>query len=39
MQGTVDSHYLAMSDAQYAQAIDELTRAHAATLNGYRNAG
>jgi len=29
MQDTVDSHYLAMSDAQYEQAIAELTHAHA----------
>ncbi len=39
MQDTVDSHYLPMSDAQYEQALDELTRAHATLLNGYRNAG
>jgi transketolase len=39
MQGTVDSHYLPMTHAQYAQALDELTRAHAATISGYRNAG
>jgi transketolase len=39
MRDTVDSHYLPMSDAQYEQALDELTRAHEARLNGYRNAG
>lgn len=39
MHDTVDSHYLPMSDAQYAQALDEVTRAHAATLNGYLSAG
>ena len=39
MRDTVDSHYLPMSDEGYARAIDEVTRAHAAALNGYRNAG
>jgi len=39
MQGTVDSHYLPMSDAQYARALDEMTQAHEALLDGYRNAG
>lgn len=39
MCDTVDCHYLPMSDAQYAQAIDELSRAHASALNGYRHAG
>jgi transketolase len=39
MHDTVDSHYLPMTDAQYAQALDELTRAHAATINGYAHAG
>jgi transketolase len=39
MQDTVDSHYLPMEDAQYTQALDELTRAHAATIKGYRDAG
>jgi transketolase len=39
MRDTVDSHYLPMSDAQYALALDELTRAHEALLNDYRNAG
>jgi transketolase len=38
LHDTVDSHYLPMDDAQYAQALDELTRAHEAALNGYRDA-
>lgn len=39
MQDTVDSHYLPMDDAQYRQALDELSRAHETALRGYRNAG
>jgi transketolase len=39
MQDTVDSHYLPMTDAQYEQALAELTRAHAVTVNRDRNAG
>jgi len=39
MQDTVDSHYLPMDDAQYAQALDELTRAHRAALRRHRDAG
>ena len=39
MQDTVESHYLPMSDAQYEQALEEVTRAHAAAVNGLRNAG
>ncbi|MEO7035321.1 MAG: transketolase [Polyangiaceae bacterium] len=39
MQDTVDCHYLPMTDAQYEQALAELKRAHAATLQGYRDAG
>lgn len=38
MQGKVDWHYLPMDDASYEQALCELTRAHEALLNGYRNA-
>ena len=38
MHDTVDSHYLPMDDAQYALALDELTRAHEAAARGYRNA-
>ncbi|MBN1607585.1 MAG: transketolase, partial [Polyangiaceae bacterium] len=38
MQDTVDSHYLPMDDAQYTQALDELTLAHRAAVRGYRNA-
>jgi transketolase len=34
IQDTVDSHYLPLTDAQYVEAMDELTRAHAARLNG-----
>ena len=39
MQDTVDSHYLPMDDAQYEQALAELTDAHGAAVRGYRNAG
>ena len=39
MQNTVDSHYLPLDDAQYEQALDELTRAHRDAVRGYRNAG
>jgi transketolase len=39
MQDTVDSHYLPLDDAQYEQALDELTHAHGAAVRGYRNAG
>jgi len=38
MQDTVDCHYLPMDDARYQQALDEVTRAHEALMNGYRNA-
>ena len=38
MQDTVDSHYLPMNDAQYEQALNEMTRAHEVLLHGYRNA-
>ncbi len=38
LHDTVDSHYLPMSDAQYEQALDEVTRAHEALVNGYSNA-
>lgn len=38
LQDTVDSHYLPMSPAQYAQALDEITRAYAAANHGARNA-
>jgi transketolase len=37
MQDTVDSHYLPMDDAQYAQALEELTLAHRAAMRGYRH--
>jgi transketolase len=38
LQDTVDSHYLPMSDQEYQQALDEITRAHAAASCGERNA-
>lgn len=38
MRDTVDCHYLPMSDAQYAQALDELTSAHEAALHGFSHA-
>jgi transketolase len=39
MADTVDSHYLPLEDEQYHRALAELTRAHRARLDGYRNAG
>jgi transketolase len=39
MQDTVDSHYLPLDDAQYAQALQEIALAHAAALKRYRDAG
>lgn len=39
MRDTVHSHYLPLSDEQYEQALEELTRAHESALNGYRHAG
>lgn len=39
MQDTVASHYLPMDDAQYEQALAELSIAHAAAVAGARNAG
>jgi len=39
MQDTVASHYLPMDDAQYAQALEELSMAHAAAGAGSRDAG
>ncbi|HWA71024.1 MAG TPA: transketolase [Polyangiaceae bacterium] len=38
LQNTVDSHYLPMSDAQYQQALEEVTRAHDARTRGLANA-
>jgi transketolase len=38
MQDTVDSHYLPLDDAQYAQALAELAVAHATALERYRRA-
>ncbi|HEX6273893.1 MAG TPA: transketolase [Polyangiaceae bacterium] len=38
MQETVGSHYLPLADGQYESALDELTRAHALRMSGYRNA-
>lgn len=39
MQDTVASHYLPLDDAQYEQALDELSIAHAAAVSGSRHAG
>ena len=39
MQGTVASHYLPMTDAQYEKTLEELAIAHAAAVAGARNAG
>jgi transketolase len=39
MRDTVDSHYLPMTDAQYEQAVDDLTRAHEAAVAGRHHAG
>jgi transketolase len=33
LQGTVDSHYLPLTDAQYQEAIDDLTHAYATRSN------
>jgi transketolase len=38
MHDTVDSHYLPLDDAQYAQALDDLAHAHAVAMKGYQNA-
>lgn len=38
LENTVDSHYLPLDDEQYERALDELTRAHRARLDEYRNA-
>ncbi len=39
MQDTVASHYLPMDDAQYQQALKDLSIAHAAAVSGSRDAG
>ena len=39
MQDTVASHYLPMDDAQYEQALHDLSIAHAAAVAGSRHAG
>jgi transketolase len=39
MQDTVASHYLPMDDAQYQQALEDLSRAHAAAVARTRDAG
>ncbi len=36
MRDTVDCHYLPMSDLQYAQAVDELSRAHRSRVEALR---
>jgi hypothetical protein len=38
-RGRDSPHYLPMDDAQYEQALDELTRAHGAAIMSCRNAG
>jgi transketolase len=38
LQDTVDSHYLPLEDAQYLQALAELTAAHQAAREGHRHA-
>jgi transketolase len=38
LHDTVDSHYLPLTDAQYEQALEELTRAHEAARTGHRDA-
>lgn len=38
MQGTVDSHYLPLSDERYSEALAELEHAHAAALRDHGNA-
>jgi transketolase len=39
LQDTVDSHYLPMTDTQYAGVVEELTRAYAARSKGSGDAG
>jgi transketolase len=39
LHDTIDSHYLPMTAAQYAQALEELGREHEARLKGHRGAG
>ncbi len=39
LRDTVDSHYLPMTDADYEQALDEVTRAYEARVRSYRHAG
>jgi transketolase len=39
MRDTVASHYLPMDDAQYAQALEALERAHAEALERYKDEG
>jgi transketolase len=39
MHGTVASHYLPMSDAEYTRALDELSIAHATAIAEARDAG
>jgi transketolase len=34
LQGTVDSHYLPLTDAQYREVVEELTQVYAARSNG-----
>jgi transketolase len=37
LENTVDCHYLPLDDEHYVRARDELTRAHRARLDGYRD--
>jgi len=39
MADTVDSHYLPMDDAQYAQALADLARTHATAMERHTHAG
>jgi transketolase len=39
VQDSVDSHYLPLDDAQYAQVLDDLRLAHEAAVRGRRDAG
>jgi transketolase len=38
LQGTVDSHYLPMTDVQYERMLEQLERAHAAAVHGHHHA-
>lgn len=38
MEGTVDCHYLPLDDAQYEQAVSELSRAYEGSRSGHQDA-